>query len=77
MDCRRGRIETCLEESGEFVEEDLMVGEVFFSFSSVFFGELAGSLDNPFGGTFDFGDFFVLRVGVGNTLSSVVESIVD
>lgn len=54
-----------------------MVGKVFFSFSSVFFGELAGSLDDPFGGTFDFGDFFVLRVGVGNTLSSMVESIVD
>lgn len=76
MNCRRGRIETCLEESGEFVKEDLMVGKVFFS-SSVFFGELAGSLDDPFGGTFDFGDFFVLRVGVGNTLSSMVESIVD
>lgn len=53
-----------------------MVGKVFFSFS-VFFGELAGSLDDPFGGTFDFGDFFVLWVGVGNTLSSMVESIVD
>lgn len=53
-----------------------MVGKVFFSFC-VFFGELAGSLDDPFGGTFDFGDFFVLRVGVGNTLSSMVESIVD
>lgn len=53
-----------------------MVGKIFFSFSA-FFGELAGSLDDPFGGTFDFGDFFVLRVGVGNTLSSVVESIVD
>lgn len=76
MNCRRGRIETCLEESGEFVEEDLMVGKVFFSLS-VFFGELAGSLDDPFGSTFDFGDFFVLRVGVGNTLSSMVESIVD
>lgn len=76
MNCRRGRIETCLEETGEFVEEDLMVGKVFFPLS-VFFGELAGSLDDPFGSTFDFGDFFVLRVGVGNTLSSMVESIVD
>lgn len=54
-----------------------MVGQVFFSFSSVFFGELAGSLDDPFGGTFDFGDFFVLRVGVRYTLSSMVESVVD